>query len=64
MAGWLLILTIAASDHRGGSAITQIGPFESKEACLAAGTGWLHQQEQNNFYGAAPHIQSLCVRQF
>jgi hypothetical protein len=63
MHGWLLILTMVAVDGRAAtSTITQIGPFESKEACLAAGTGWLKQQEQNLYY-FAPNIHSLCVRQ-
>ena len=64
MNAWLLILTIATFDQHGGSAITQIGPFENKEACLQAANSWIQQQQQIAKVSYAPVPRALCVRQF
>jgi len=64
MNGWLIILTIATLDSRAGSAITQIGPFENKEACLQAANSWIQQQQKIAKYSYAPAPRALCVRQF
>ena len=59
MAGWLLILTIVANTDRAGSAVTQIGPFENKEACLQAANSWV-----TRYPPSYTHPSALCVRQF
>jgi len=64
MHSWLLILTIATLDSRACSAITQIGPFENKEACLQAANSWIQQQQKIAKYSFAPASRALCVRQF
>ena len=65
MNAWLLILTITlAGADRSGSAITQIGPFENKEACLQAANSWIQQQQHIAKVSYAPVPRALCVRQF
>jgi hypothetical protein len=55
---WILIITILAVDYRGGSAVSQIGPFELQESCMTAAKAWLDQVNKVNRDMAT---RALCV---
>lgn len=44
MTTWILILTIAATNSYGGSAMVAVTGFADRPGCQAAGEAWLKSQ--------------------
>lgn len=55
MDEWILILTLIAGGY-SSPAMTQVGPFESKEKCLAAAALWI-----KHHYYIERSKTALCV---
>lgn len=43
MTTWILVLTLIATDHRGGMSVTSTPPFRDHASCMAAAKTWLNQ---------------------
>lgn len=56
---WILILTMVATHHYGGSSISTTPPFRDEASCMAAANAWL-KQVANNYPAQRP--TALCVK--
>jgi len=57
MSEWVLILTVVAGTY-SAPAMTQAGPFQSRELCMKAGGFWLREITAQSQTRSAVCVQS------
>jgi hypothetical protein len=62
MGKWVLILSLVADHYYGGSTITAVPGFETREKCLEAADIWL-KSVHKNVERRYQYPRAACVRQ-